>query len=118
MLGMNSKPVQYFFNNWNYNEDEKKRFYDWVSVVVENNDITESHYAGFTIPKATLFVCDQFWYHQQTEGGIRTCIVPLLNMRMDVNVDFSELPNADGSFEIKLSISNKSSPLDDLLSGF
>ena len=56
MLGMNSKPVQYFFNNWNYPEEEKKRFYDWVNVVVENGDITESHYSGFTISNATIFV--------------------------------------------------------------
>ena len=118
MLGMNSKPVQYFFNNWNYPEEEKKRFYDWVNVVVENGDITESHYSGFTISNATIFVWTCLKTNKQTEGGIRTCIVPLLNMRMDVNVDFSELPNADGSFKITLSISNKASPLDDLLSGF
>lgn len=46
------------------------------------------------------------------------CIVPLLNMRENVNVDFSEIPAENGSFTLSLRVSNKADPLDDLLSGF
>ena len=56
MLGMKAKAVQYFFANWNYDDDEKKRFYEWVEVVVENQGLTESHISGFTVENGTFFV--------------------------------------------------------------
>lgn len=44
--------------------------------------------------------------------------MPLLNMRDDVNVDFSEIPSENGTFMLTIRVSNKPSALDDLLSGF
>jgi hypothetical protein len=52
------------------------------------------------------------------EEAFRNCIVPLLSMNDSVNVDFSEMPNEDGSFFVSLRVLEKPSKIDDLLSGF
>ena len=56
MEGMHSKPVEYFFANWNYADDEKKHLYEWVQVVVENETLTNEHMSGFVLANASSFV--------------------------------------------------------------
>lgn len=53
---MKAKPVEFFFTNWNYAEEEKKRLFSWIETVVENQEITESHISGFTVDNASMFV--------------------------------------------------------------
>lgn len=115
---MKAKSVQYFFSNWNYDDDEKKRLYEWMEVVVENQAITENHISGFVVENASLYVRLMERPERQTEGGFRTCLVPILNMRDSVHVDFSEIPAENGTFTITVRVTNKADPLDDLLSGF
>ena len=56
MEGMHSKPVEYFFANWNYADDEKKNIFEWIQVVIENQSLTESHMSGLVIPNVSFFV--------------------------------------------------------------
>ena len=115
---MKAKAVQYFFANWNYEDDEKKRLFEWMEVVVENQAITENHITGFVVENASLYVRTIVRSERQTEGAFRTCLVPILSMRDSVNVDFSEIPAENGTFTLTIRVTNKADPLDDLLSGF
>lgn len=56
MLGMKAQPVQYFFANWNYPDEEKKMFHEWIGKVVEHQVLDESHQTGFTVENGSFFV--------------------------------------------------------------
>ena len=45
-------------------------------------------------------------------------LVPLLSLRSSITVDLMELPTEDGFFTIQVRVTEKSSPMEDLLSGF
>lgn len=56
MLGMKAQPVQYFFANWNYPDEEKKTFHEWIEKVVDHQVLDDSHNAGFTVENGSFFV--------------------------------------------------------------
>ena len=76
--------------------------------MVENEPVSQAHISGFTIENASPFV----------EQAVRTCIVPLLNMRESIAVDFVEMPDKENSFTLQLKIHENSGVMDDFLSGF
>lgn len=105
---MKSKPVEFFFSNWHGDSKLKESFHEWVRGMVENEPVSQAHTNGFTIENASLFV----------EKAVRTCIVPLLNMRESIAVDFIEMPDKENSFTLQLKIQEKNGMMDDFLSGF
>ena len=105
---MKSKPVEFFFSNWHGDSKLKESFHEWVRGMVENESVSQAHTNGFTIENASPFV----------EKAVRTCIVPLLNMRESITVDFMEMPDKENSFTLQLKIQEKNGMMDDFLSGF
>lgn len=105
---MKSKPVEFFFSNWHADSKLKESFHEWVREIVENEPVSQAHVDGFVIENASAFV----------EKGVRTCIVPLLNMRETISVDFAEVPEKENCFTLHLKIQEKSGAVDDFLSGF
>ena len=49
------------------------------------------------------------------EGAFRLCISPLLSLRKDISVDFMELPNEKGPFELDIKLRMKDDPMENLL---
>lgn len=49
------------------------------------------------------------------EGAFRLCIAPLLNLRKDISVDFMELPNEEGTFELDVKIRMKDDSTENFL---
>ena len=105
---MKSKPVEFFFSNWHGDSKLKESFHEWVRGMVENEPVSQAHTNGFTVENASPFV----------EKAVRTCIVPLLNMRESIAVDFMEMPDKENSFTLQLKIQEKNGMMDDFLSGF
>lgn len=105
---MKSKPVEYFFSNWHGDNKLKDSFHEWVRGIVENEPVLQAHTNGFTIENASLFV----------EKAVRTCIVPLLNMRETITADFTETQEKENSFTLQLKIQERNGAVDDFLSGF
>ena len=100
---MNCEAMDMLFSNWKFAENHKAKIRSWIADIVEGNPITELHNKGFSLSSVNGFVeYNIFEMIIQVAGGFRNCVVPLMRMRPDVNVVYTENQVKADTFSIRM----------------